>query len=117
MLHKKQEAICEQLGVKNGLQISYGNQALILQDWGRLEEALVLHKKQETICEELGNKSGLAYCYCNWGLLAEKLGDPATREQKLQAALGIFTELNMPRERDHVRNLLNPTNASASAGD
>ena len=37
---------------------SYGNQALILKAWGRLEEALALHKKEEAICLELGNKSG-----------------------------------------------------------
>ena len=37
---------------KDGLQISYGNQALILQAWGRLEETLALHKKQEALCLE-----------------------------------------------------------------
>ena len=58
-LHKKEEAICLELGNKDCLQISYGNQALILQDWGRLEEALALHKKEEAICLELGNKDGL----------------------------------------------------------
>jgi hypothetical protein len=45
------------------LQTSYGNQALILKDWGRLEEAFELHKKQEGLCLELGNRNGLAYCY------------------------------------------------------
>ncbi len=39
---------------------SYGNQALILQAWGRLEEALALHKQEEAICLELGNKDGLS---------------------------------------------------------
>ena len=29
-LHKKEEAICLELGNKDGLQTSYGNQALIL---------------------------------------------------------------------------------------
>ena len=48
-LHKKEEAICLELGNKDGLQGSYGNQALILKAWGRLEEALALHKKQEAI--------------------------------------------------------------------
>jgi hypothetical protein len=50
---------------KDGLQISYGNQALILQDWGRLEEAMALHKKRETLCLELGNKDGLQRSYNN----------------------------------------------------
>ena len=34
-LLRKQEAICRELGNQEGLQVSYGNQALILQDWGR----------------------------------------------------------------------------------
>ena len=62
-LHKKQEAICLELGNKDGLGASYGNQALILKAWGRLEEAMTLHKKKEAICLELGNKSSLGYCY------------------------------------------------------
>jgi hypothetical protein len=32
-LHKKKEALCLELGNKDGLQGSYGNQAVILQDW------------------------------------------------------------------------------------
>ena len=59
VLLKKQEAICLELGDQDGLQASYGNQALILQDWGRLEEAMALHKKQEAICLELGDQDGL----------------------------------------------------------
>jgi tetratricopeptide (TPR) repeat protein len=53
---------------------------LILQDWGRLEEALALHKKQEGICLELGNKDSLQRSYGNqalilkdWGRLEEAL--------------------------------------------
>ena len=59
-LHKKEEAICLELGNKDGCDASYGNQALILQAWGRLEEAMALHKKQEAICLELGNRDGLS---------------------------------------------------------
>ena len=101
-LHKKEEALCLELGNKYGLQASYGNQALILQAWGRLEEAMVLLKKQEALCVELGLRSDLGYCYWNWGLLARAQGDHATARAKLQAALDIFTELKMPRERDAV---------------
>ena len=43
----------------------YGNQAVILQAWGRLEEALALHKKTEALCLELGNKDGLQRTYGN----------------------------------------------------
>ena len=58
-LLKKEEALCLELGNKDGLQISYGNQAVILQAWGRLEEAMALLKKQEALCLELGNKDSL----------------------------------------------------------
>ena len=56
-------------------QASSGNQAVILQAWGRLEEALALLKKQEALCLQLGNRSRLGYCYCNWGLLAREQHD------------------------------------------
>jgi hypothetical protein len=85
---------------------------LILSDWGRLEEALALHKKEEALCRELGNRNGLAYCYWNWGLLARKQIDRNTEREKLRAALDIFTELNMPRERDAVRAELEKTGSS-----
>jgi hypothetical protein len=54
---------------KRGLQRSYGKQAVILQAWGRLEDAMALFKKQETLCLEGGNRSMLAHCYWMWGLL------------------------------------------------
>jgi tetratricopeptide (TPR) repeat protein len=59
-LLKKTEALYLELGNKDGLQRTYGSQALILQAWGRLEEALALHKKAEALCLELGNKAGSA---------------------------------------------------------
>jgi tetratricopeptide (TPR) repeat protein len=101
-LHKKKEALCLELGNKNDLQISYGNQALILQAWGRLEEAMALHKEEEALCLELGLRRDLGYCYWNRGLLARAQGDHVTERAKLPAALDIFTELKMPRERDAV---------------
>jgi hypothetical protein len=91
------------------LQRIYGNQALILQDWGRLEEALALHKKQEAICLELGNKGGLGYCYWQWGFVAERHGNKQAKRQKLMQALTIFTDLNMIRERDATQAELDKT--------
>ena len=90
---------------------SYGNQALILKAWGRLEEALALLKKQEALCLELGNKDGLGYCYCNWSLLAREQRDRDTEREKLAAALVFFLDLKMPRERDAVRAELEKTTA------
>src|ERR1017187_7967794 len=75
-LHKKEEALCLELGNKDSLQRSYGNQAVILKAWGQLEDAMALHKKEEALCLELGNKDGLQRSYGNqagilmaWGRL------------------------------------------------
>ena len=69
---QQDEALGLELGNKDGLSRSYGNQALILQAWGRLEDAMALLKKQEALCLELGDRSRLAYCYWIWGLLARE---------------------------------------------
>jgi tetratricopeptide (TPR) repeat protein len=114
-LHKKSEALCVELGNKDGLQWTYGNQALILKDWGRLVEALALLKKKEALCMELGNKDGLGYCYWNWGLLARSQKNPSAEREKLNAALAIFTDLNMPRQRDAVAAELNKTRSAGAS--
>ena len=54
----------------------------------------------------------MAYCYLNWGLLAREQHDRNVEREKLTAALDIFTELNMPRERDEVRAELEKTKAA-----
>ena len=68
---QQEETLCLELGNKDSLQRSYGNQALILQAWGRLEEAMALHKKKETLCLELGNKDGLSRSYGNQAVILE----------------------------------------------
>jgi tetratricopeptide (TPR) repeat protein len=108
-LLKEQEALCLELSSKDGLQASYGNQASILAGWGRLEEALALLMKAEALCLELGDSSSLAHCYWNWGLLAREQHDRNTEREKLDAALVIFTDQKMPRERDAVRAELEKT--------
>jgi len=62
------------LGKKDGLQRSYGNQALILKVWRRLEEAMALHKKQEALCLQLGNKDGLQRSYGNQASILKARG-------------------------------------------
>jgi hypothetical protein len=114
-LHKKQESLCLELGNKYGLQRSYGNQAVILKAWGRMEEAFELLKKAESLCLELGNRSSLAYCYWESGLLAREQRDHEEERKKLAAALDIFTKLNMARERDAVRAELENTAAADRA--
>jgi tetratricopeptide (TPR) repeat protein len=108
-LHHKEEAICLELGDRDGIQKSYCNQANVLRDWGRLDEAMELLQKQETICLDLNNKEGLAHCYREWGRLARKQGDRRTEREKLEQAFALFTELKMPREvkgvQDHLDEL------------
>jgi len=78
---------------------------------GRLKEAMALLKKQEALSLELGSRSGLAYCYWSLGLVAREQHDRDTEREKLTAAFDIFTQLNMPRERDEVRAELEKTTA------
>src|SRR5271157_3913095 len=89
---KQEESFCagrDDCEAKNTLQASYGNQALILQDWGRLEEALALHKKKEAICLELGNKDGLSKSYSGQALVLNARGqlDEAMALYKKEEAL------------------------------
>ena len=60
------------------------------------------------------DRHGLAYCYWAWGFLARELRDRKTEREKLAAGLDIFTELNMPRERDEVRAELEKTTAAGT---
>jgi tetratricopeptide (TPR) repeat protein len=56
------------------LQGWYGNQALILELWGRLEEAMALFKKVEASNLELGNQQGLQRTYGHQGLILKAWG-------------------------------------------
>ena len=94
----------ESRGDKAGLHASLGNQALILQAWGQLDQAMALHKEQERICRELADKAGLQASLGNQALILKAWGqlDQATallREEEricreladkagLQASLG-----------------------------
>lgn len=73
-LHKKEEALCRDVGNDFGLQFSYGNQAVILRRLGRKEEAMVLLGKQEALCLLLGNKHGLQDSYGNQAVTLQELG-------------------------------------------
>ena len=113
-LNNKKEAICHELGNRDGLQVSYGNQALILKDLGRLEEALALLKKQESICLELGNRARLAHTYWYMADLARARGDLPEARTRAEHALAIFTELNMPKEIQSVKSDLEGIDRSDS---
>ena len=59
---------------KTSLQRIYGHRAVILRDWGRLEEAMALYKKQEALCLELGNRNSLQGNYGNQALILQDRG-------------------------------------------
>lgn len=61
----EKERICKELGDKNSLSASLGNQALIHYARGEMDEAMRLHKEKERIYRELGNKEGLAISLTN----------------------------------------------------
>jgi hypothetical protein len=65
---------CLELGNKDGLQTSYGSEAVILRDWGRLGEAMALLKKQEALCLELGDKHHLQISYGNQARILQAWG-------------------------------------------
>ncbi len=86
---------------KGSLMRSYGNQALILKAWGRLEEALALHQKTEALCLELGELDGLQTSYGNQALTLQGLGrlDEAMalhqKEEALCLELGNWDDLQI----------------------
>jgi hypothetical protein len=53
------------------------NQALILKNWGRLDEAMDYQKQSEALCRQLGNVDGLTISLVNQGwLLGLYMGKP-----------------------------------------
>ena len=85
----------------DGLQYSYGNQALILRDWGLLEEALALLQKQESICLEFRNQNSLQMSYSNQAYILIKQGQLAEALALLQKSEAICVELGLKRGFGH----------------
>jgi serine/threonine protein kinase len=86
--------VFQSLGDQAELAGCYGNQAVILKAWGRLEEAMGLLKQQQALSEALGDQAGLQACYGNqagiliqWGRLEEAMG-LLKQKQALCEALG-----------------------------
>jgi tetratricopeptide (TPR) repeat protein len=78
---------------KDGLQRSLGNQALILQMTGSLEEAMELFKEQERICREMGSKKDLQSALGNQALLLRTWGRLDEAMQLLQEQEVAYREL------------------------
>ncbi|MBM3786518.1 MAG: hypothetical protein FJW30_19340 [Acidobacteria bacterium] len=62
------------LGNRAGLAVSWGNQALIMRAWGKLDGAMELHKKEEALCEQLGDRAGLQRSWGNQALILQTWG-------------------------------------------
>jgi tetratricopeptide (TPR) repeat protein len=114
-LLKMMEPMCSELGNNGTLATNYGDQAEILVKLGRIKEAVHLLQQQETLSLELGARSTLGYCYWYWGRAYRAQGDHVAEKQKLQNALNIFIELEMPMEREQVRAEI--ANISTDSGE
>jgi hypothetical protein len=77
VLYKEGERLCRELGNKDGLSGSLGNQGTILRAHGDLAGAMALHKEGEGLCRELGNKAGLSISLGNQGTILFAQGDLA----------------------------------------
>ncbi len=61
-LHKKEEAICDQLGDRAGFAISYHNQGAILRKRKEFDNAMNLQYKAGQTFKQLGMSINLAQC-------------------------------------------------------
>lgn len=81
-------------GDQAGLARSWGNRALILRAWGRLDEAMALHKKEEEALAALGDREGVGRSWGNQALVLQAWGrlDEAMalhkKEEEVCAAFG-----------------------------
>jgi len=74
-LYRKHERIYRELGNQDGVQVSLGNQAIILQARGDMTGAMALLKEQERFCRELGNPAGLQVSLGNQAVILQARGD------------------------------------------
>ena len=88
-----QERHFRELGDLDGLQISLGNQAAILQARGDLDGALAMHTEEERICRELGDRDGLQASLGNQALILQARGDLDDALALLKETERIYREL------------------------
>jgi tetratricopeptide (TPR) repeat protein len=99
-LYKEVEQICREIGNKGGLARMLGNQGLILQSWGRNDEALSMHRQAEKLLRELGNDNDLAVSLLNQAVLLAAKG-------KRSEAHGLIEECDAIAAKHGYRNLAN----------
>jgi tetratricopeptide (TPR) repeat protein len=87
------------LHAKSKLAASYNNQALVLKDWGELDQAMDLYKKPEALSLALGNRVGLQSSYGNQAVILYRWGRPEEamtlhkKEEIIALELGDKTQL------------------------
>jgi len=95
-LYKEQERICRELGNRDWLSGSLGNQALIRKSRGDLDGAIALLKEQDRICRDLGNKDGMQASLSNQARILYARGDLDGAMVLLKEAERICRELGDP---------------------
>ncbi len=84
---------CKVIGSKAGEAVAWDKQALIYKNLGDYSSASSLHRQAETAFRALDMRMYLGNCLVNHAiLLFEKLGKPAEARDKVEEAIGIYTE-------------------------
>lgn len=81
---------------KVAIAMSLGNQALILEEKGNLDEAIILYENQREICVILGNKVFLATNLWNQGLINGKREDFEREISLISQAIELWRECQIP---------------------
>lgn len=83
---------------KDLLQGNYGNQAVILYNWGQYSKAMTLLKKQEELCKESQNKLGLSRSYGTQALILDEWGKPMEALRLLKDQEKLCKELGSQKD-------------------
>lgn len=80
------------LGDEESRAVALNNSGLILQNTGRMPEAMACYSQSLRIREEMNDESGLAYAYANIGPLYLKIGDYVSAIDYMYKALQLWEE-------------------------
>ncbi|HYG57977.1 MAG TPA: DUF4062 domain-containing protein [Symbiobacteriaceae bacterium] len=105
-LVEEQERLCREMGDQAGLYRSLGNQGVILQSWGRLDEAMALQKEAERLCRELQDASGLAMTLVNQAAIRRRQGSKPEGRVLVQRALRIATDSGLIALSQRIQRIL-----------
>lgn len=98
-LLQKAESIASELGDTVAMQDLWGNRAALLQQQGHLEEAISLFEREQSVAQARGDLASIGRNLTNQAALLLQMGRTQEAEDYLRRAEGIFTGLQMARER------------------